>query len=261
MTSYTFGGTALTSFGKVTVLNDYLDTADRRGDNKMIPFRHGKIFSPKYYDERTISMGIAMSAGSAGALETTFDNMRSLFSQRTEGTLIMTREDSSTRYIMASVNKSLQVDRKSAEVALAVVQFDCASPFWRLTSAITDNTTAITASPNAMTVTNPGSIEERDCQIVIHGAFTAITITNSTNGASLTYTGAIGTAETVTISTINGEYSAVLSTGSANVIGNVTHSGSACLLPINVGANTLAITSTGKDANSTVKITFNAPYL
>jgi phage-related protein len=261
LTSYKYGGTSLTTFGKVTLINDNLDIADRRGDNKMIPFRNGKIFSPKYYDERTITFGIVMTAASATALETLFDTLHTLISPRTEQTLEMTLEDASVRNISATVNKRIDVNRITNTQARITIQFDCASPFWRLSTAIADNTVAIDTSPHAMTVTNPGSIEERDPTIIIHGAFTAITITNSTNGASLTYTGAIGTAETVTIGTLNGEYYATLSTGSANVIGNISHSGSACLLPINVGANTLAITSTGKDANSTVKITFNAPYL
>jgi hypothetical protein len=66
----------------------------------------------------------------------------------------------------------------------------------------------------------------------------------------------------VTIGVLNKEYYATLSTGSASVIGNLTHSGGAGMLfPINAGANTLAITNAGRDANSTVKITFNAPYL
>jgi phage-related protein len=261
MTSFTFGGTALTSFGKVTLLDDYLSSPTRRGDNITIPYRHGTVFVQKYYDQRKLVFGMAITAATATALETVFDNMRKLFAVRTEQVLAMTLEDSSVRNISATVNSPLQVTRKTGTFALVVVDFDCAAAEWRLSTAITDNTTAITTTPNAMTVTNPGTVDERDPTIVIHGAFSSITITNSTNGASLTYSGAIGTGETVTISTINGEYSAVLSTGSANVIGNLTHSGSASLLPLNVGANTLAITNAGRDANSTVKVSFYAPFL
>jgi len=261
MTSYTFGGTALTAFGKVTLINDNLDIADRRGNNIVLPLRHGGIFTSKYYSERSITFGIAMTAASATALEALFDTLHTLISPRTEQTLAMTLEDATVRNISATVNTPLNVNRITNTFARVTIQFDCASPFWRLSTAIADNTTTIDASPKAMTVTNPGSVEERDPTITIHGAFTSITITNSTNGASLTYTGAIATGETVTIGTLNGEYYATLSTGSANVIGNVTHSGSAALFPVNVGANTLSITNAGRDANSTVKISFNAPYL
>ena len=261
MTSYTFGGTALTSLGKVTLINENLDIAERRGDNKVIPFRHGAVFNSKYYSERSITFGIAMTAASATALEALFDTLHTLISPRTEQTLAMTLEDASVRTISATVNSALDVNRITNTLARITIRFDCASPFWRGATAIADNTTAINASPKAMTVTNTGTVEERDPTITIHGAFTSITITNSTNGASVTYTGAIGTAETVTIGTLNGEYYATLSTGSTNVIGNVTHSGSAALLPLNVGANTLSITNAGRDANSTVKISFYPPYL
>jgi hypothetical protein len=261
-TTYKFGGTALTTFGKVTLINDNLDIADRRGSNLVIPFSDGELFVPKFYGARTITFGIAMTAASATALEALFDTLHTLISPRTEQTLEMTLEDASVRNISATVNKRIDVNRITNTLARITIQFDCASPFWRLSTAIADNSTVINSSPKAMTVTNPGSVYEASPAIVIHGAFTAITITNSTNGASLTYTGAIGTAETVTIGVLNKEYYATLSTGSASVIGNVSHSGGkGMLFPINAGANTLAITSTGRDANSTVKITFNAPYL
>jgi phage-related protein len=260
MTTFTYGGTDLSTFGNITVIDGYLDMPERRGDNMKIPLRNGTVHSRKYYDERTITFGIAIIESTLAALETKLDTIRALFAIPTQQTLSITFGDTTVKTVQATVDKALQVNRIQT-MARIVVEFTMCEPFFRLSTAIADNTTAITASPNAMTVTNPGTVEERDPTIIIHGAFTSITITNSTNGASLTYTGAIGTGETVTIGTLNGEYYATLSTGSANVIGNVTHSGSACLLPINVGANTLAITSTGKDANSTVKITFNAPYL
>ena len=259
MTSWKFGGTSL---ARVTILDDYLSSPNRRGSNIVVPFRHGTVFAQKYYDERRIVFGMAVIAESATALETAMDSWRSLFSPLTQQTLEMTMTDATVRNASATVDRSIETVRVSDRIAKITVEFTLTSPFFRLSSAIADNTTVINASPKAMTVTNPGSVIETDPTIIIHGAFTSITIANSTNGASLTYTGSIGTGETVTIGTnTSGEYYATLSTGSANVIGNVTHSGSAALFPVNVGANTLSITSAGRDANSTVKISFYAPYL
>lgn len=261
MTSYTFGGTALTTFGKVTLINDNLDVVERRGANITIPQRHGDYFVTKYYGSKSLLFGIAMTTASEGATETLIDTLKKLIAVRAEQTLAMTMEDSTVRNISATVNKPMNIERITSKLTRLTIEFECVVPFWRLSTVIADNTIAINATPKAMTVTNPGSIEERDPTIVIHGAFTSLTITNSTNGASLTYTGAIATGETVTIGTLNGEYYATLSTGSANVIGNVTHSGSAALLPLNIGDNTLSIVNAGRDANSTVKISFYAPYL
>ena len=261
-TSYTFGGTALTAIGKVTLINDNLDIAERRGGNIEIPFRHGATFSQKFYGERSITFGIAMTAATATAMETLFDTLHALIAPRTEQTLAMTMEDASVRNISATVNKPLNVNRITNTLARVTIQFDCSFPFWISNTLISDNTLAINASPKAMTVTNTGKVEERNPTITIHGAFTSITITNSTNGAVLTYTGAISTSETVTIGmTAAGEYYATLSTGSTNVIGNVTHSGSSALFPVNVGANTLAITNAGRDGNSTVRVSFYPPFL
>lgn len=260
MTSFTFGGTALTTFGKITVLNDYLDSPSRRGNDQTIPFQHGAVFVQKYYDSRSITMGIAITAATATALETTFDNMRKLFGVRTQQTLSMTREDATVRTAQAVVNKDLQVDRKTSTLALVVVEFELARPFWRLSTVIGDNTTTINASPKAMTVTNPGTIEERDATIILTGPLQNTVITNSTNGCTLTYTGTIASPRVVTIQTAaSGEYTATTDLG-ANVIGNVTHSGAAALMVFDTGDNTMSITD-ATATTGTVKVTFNAPYL
>jgi len=260
MTTWTYGGTALTSFGRVTLIDDYLDIPQRRGDNITIPYRHGAKFAEKFYDQRKMLFGIAVISTSAQGLETLFDTMKTLFSPRTLQTLACTREDSTVRNISASVDSPLNIQRVSDKIAKVVVEFTCPDPIFRLSTAIADNTLTINASPKAMTVTNPGSVEERDPTITIAGPFTSITLTNSTNGAVLTYIGAIDAGETVTIGTLNGEYYATHNVD-GNVIGNVTHSGSSALMVFNAGANTLAITSAGGDNSGTVKASFFAPFL
>ena len=266
-TAFSFGGTgstgstALTTFGKVTLIDDYLSTPERRGNNQDIPFRHGRVFVQKFYDERVMTFGIAMVGASAAALETSLNTLRALLAPLYQQTLSMVMEDATTRAVSASVDRAMDVDRVAPHIAKVMIEFRLASPFWRLSSAIADNTTIIDASPHAMTVTNPGTVQERDPTITIDGPFSSITILNSTNGVSLTYTGAIGAAENVVIGTLNGEFYATLSAGSANVIGNVTHSGSTALMVFEVGANTLAITSAGGDNTGTVKASFSAPFL
>jgi hypothetical protein len=259
-TTWEFGGTDLSTYGRVTVINDYLDLPVRRGDNIVIPHQNGRVFVSKFFDQRKISIGIAVIGTSADDLEETFDDMRAKFSPRTEQLLEMTMEDATVRNAYASVDASMQVQRRSDKIALVVVEFTLSKPYFRLSTAIDDNTLTIDASPHAMTVTNPGTIEERDPTIIITGPFTSMTIANTTNGASLTYTGTIGSGATVTIATVNGEYTAVLSTGSANVIGNVTHSGASALMVFDVGDNVLSITSAGGDNSGTVKATFYAPF-
>lgn len=260
MTTWSFGGTALTTFGKVTVIDDYLDTASRRGENQIVPFRHGTVFAAKYFDERKIELGIAVYATSATALEASFDSMKRLFSPRTEQTLSMTMEDASTRTAQATVDIPMEVTRMSPTQANVVVEFTLCSPFFRGSSLIADNTTTINTSPKAMTVVNTGTAEERDAIITMVGPLANTAITNSTTGVSMTYGGTISSGGTVVIQTDSfGQYTALLG-GSTNVIGNITHNGSAAFMVLSAGTNTLSITD-GSATTGTVKMSFYPPYL
>lgn len=260
MTTWIFGGTALSSFGKVTLINDYLDFVERRGENIIVPYQHGRVFVEKYFDERKLSFGIAVVGTSASDLETKMDTMRALFAPRTQQTLAMTREDTTVRNAQATVDKALGVERLSDKIARVVVDFTMPSPFFRLSTAIADNTTTINANPTAMVFSNPGTVEERNPTITLTGPLSNTVITNSTNGCVLTYTGTIASPRVVTITTNSqGEYIATNDLGT-NVIGNITHSGSAALMVLNVGSNTLSIAD---DTHTTgaVKISFYAPFL
>ena len=260
MTSWKLGSTTLATYGYVTMINDYMDFAEHRGSNIVIPHRHGSVFVEKFFNERKIAFGFVVVGANATALETAMDTLRAAMAPRAQQVLEMTMNDDSKRVISVSVDESLQVERVSDKIAKTIISFTASEPFWRSDTAIADNTVTIDSSPHAMTVTNTGTVEERDPTITITGPFTSITLTNSTNSAVLTYTGAIDAGETVTIGTLNGEFYATHNVD-GNVIGNVTHSGSSALLPIEVGANTLAITSAGGDDSGTVKISFYPPFI
>lgn len=259
MNTWKFGGENLSDYGKVTTVDDYLDIPERRGGNLILPFRHGTLHTKKFYDERKITFGIAIIASSAQDLEETIDDLKALLAPRKTQTLEMTMEDSSVRTAKASVDSPLQINRFSAKIARAVVEFTLCEPFWRDKNDIEDNTTTINASPKAMTVTNPGTVEERDPTIILTGPLKNIVITNSTNGCVLTYGATINNGDTVTIKTVDGEYKATL-TGGTNVIGNITHSPESALFVLDVGENTLSVTD-DTHTTGTVQITFKAPYL
>jgi phage-related protein len=258
MSSWTFGGTALTTYGRVTLLNDYLDVPERRGEDILLPYRHGKIFVPKYYDARKITVGIAMNAATAGALETLIDTLRAKIAPKTQQTLAETLEDTTVRNISATVDAPLQIQRFGPKVARAVIDFSCASAFWRAASATT-STTTINANPKAATVTNGGTAEETEPTIILTGPLQNTVLTNSTNGCVLTYTGTIASPRVVTISVSSGQWVATDDLG-ANKIANITHSGAASLFVLNVGSNTLSIAD-ATHTTGTVGFSFYAPYL
>jgi hypothetical protein len=234
---------------------------EKRGSNISIPYQHGTSFVTKFYDERTIQFGIAVIEATATALETQFNTIRALFSTMEPKVLEVTLEDASVRTVLASCEKPLQVKRMSNKNARIIVELTLHRPFFRSGTVIADNTTVVDESPESMTVTNPGTVEERDPTILLTGSLQNVVITNTsiTPNVILTYTGTIAVAHWVSIATATtGEYTAIDNHG-VNVIGNVTHSGSSALMVFAVGDNVLSITT---DAGpGAVKASFYAPYL
>ena len=258
--SWTFGGTALTTYGRVTLFNDSYDITERRGGDILLPFQHGQQFVQKYFDERRLAFTIKYQGASFSALESNIDALKTLIAPRTQQTLSQTRSDATVRTIPAVVERPLQVDLSNGNnIAFFIIEFTCAFPFFRLSTAIADNTTTINANPKAMTVTNPGTVEEMDATIILTGPLSNTVITNSTNGYTLTYTGTISSPRVVTIQKSGREWIATDDLG-ANKISNITHSGGSTFMKFEPGANTLSIADS-THTTGTVKVTFNAPYL
>jgi len=258
--AWTYGGTALSTFGKVTVIEGFLDFPDRRGSNQIIPFQHGEMHAGKYFNSRQISLGMVITGTSAADLEETMDDLRALIAPRTQQTLQVTRDDSTVLNADAIVDNALMFERITNTLAKIVLVFSLPRPFFRSADAIPSAPEEINTSPTTFTTNNPGTIEERNPTITLTGPLQNTVITNTTNNISMTYTGTIADGEVVVISTnAYGEYQAVKD-GTTNVIGNVTHNGSAALMVLNVGDNNFSVT----DATATtgiVEFSFYPPYL
>lgn len=256
---WSFGGTLLSTYGRVTLINDYLDLPERRGENMTLPYRDGVRFVPKFYNERIMTFGLAVMTENALDLETTMDSLRASLALRTQQILSYTREDASTRTALASVNSRMLVERHGSRNALMVIEFELTEPFFRL-DTLSTTTITIDGSPKTGTVANAGTVEERNPTITLTGPLTNPVITNTTNGVSLTYTGAISAGDTVIIAQdASGQYTAAHSV-SGNVIGNVTHAGDTALMVLAIGNNSMSITSSVA-TTGTVKFEFYPPYL
>jgi phage-related protein len=255
--TFTYGGTTLTNLGVVTMIDDVFDIAQRRGDNQIIPYRHGRQAVRKFYDERKITIGIAVVSATGTLQDTAIDTLKRLFTPQSQQVLAMTMNNSDVRNANATVDTPLQMEWINDTFARFAVEFTLAEPFFRSSTASTDNTTTISTTDTAMVVDNIGTIEERDPTILLSGPLANVTI-STTDSVSMTYTGAISSTDTVTIGTLNGEYYATHS-ATGNVIGNVTHSGSSALLTLQPGTNNLQVTCT--TTGGTVKISFYPPYI
>ena len=58
MSSWSFRGVALDTLGIVTLVSDSFKMPERRGDNVLIPFRDGRVFVEKMFEQRVMALGL-----------------------------------------------------------------------------------------------------------------------------------------------------------------------------------------------------------
>jgi phage-related protein len=261
MTSFSFNSTALSTFGQVTLIDDAMDIPERRGQDVLIPYAHGRRFVEKRYDSRKMTFGIAIKGTDRTDFESKLDTLKTLISGRTQQYLKMTMNDSSIRQVYAAVERNIQIRSESPIFARVVIEFSLAFPFFRLSTAIADNTTTIDSASKNMVVTNPGTVEERSPTIILTGPLQNTTITNLQNDSSLNYSAAITAPDYIRIQ-FNEQTGIVscIDSGSVNQIANLTYGPYNTPLIIEPGSYALTITD-DTHTTGTVRITFNAPYL
>jgi len=252
-----FGTTNLSELGYLIVLEDYLNAPEKRGDNIFIPYRHGRIYTKKFYDERVMSFGLTVHETTLESVENTLDTLKMLAGNGQQ-TLTAYMNNGSIRNAQAEIVNDFGVTRPAPLVAKVTIDFLIAGAFMRSATQETNNI-VIDAAPTTETITNPGTVEEREATIVLTGPLQNTVITNSTNGVSLTYTGAIAAPRVVTISVVAGEYVATDDLA-ANKIGQITHSGSEALFVLDPGANSLSIADDTATTGE-VDINYYPPFL
>jgi len=258
MSRWSYRGTALDDLGIVTLVSDSFKMPPRRGKNIMIPFRHGRVFTQKYFEQRSISLGLEIVEESIGELETAIDTVKTLFGGRTLGALQQTLENLSTRTGQAELTGDMNLARSSPVSAKMILDFIMPDPFFYLDTLTTDTHT-IDASPKTYTINNAGTVEKCNPKIVLTGPLSNTEITNTTNGIRVKYNGTITAGQTVTID-INpdtDEFRAVTDLA-VNVIGNLTHAGDAAYMVLDVGNNAMSVTD-DTATTGTVKFEFYAP--
>lgn len=260
MSSWSFRGTNLDTLGIVTLVSDSLKMPKRRGDNVLVPFRHGRFFARKYFEQRTLSLGLEIVEDSIEAFEAKMDTVKALMGQETLGTLSQTLEDLSVRSAQAECTGDLNGARTSPVSMRLVLDFTMPEPFFRSNTLTSDEQT-INASPKTYTLNNPGTAEETKPKITLTGPLANTEITNTTNGVKVKYNGTItaGHYVVIDIDATTGEYTAVDDLA-ANVIGNVTHLGNAALMVLKSGNNAMSVTD-DTHTTGTVKVEFYPPYL
>lgn len=256
MTTWTFGGRQLKDFGTITLLNDYLDIAEKRGDDILVPLVDGRVFAVKYFEQRTIDFGIIVVCESIEILEGVLDDMKLLFGKRTQQTLSGTFWDGTTRAASAEVVGSLGISRPRPSAARMTVSFRLTDPFLRSTTKVSDTQT-INASPKNYSLNNPGTADERRAIITLTGPLSSTKITNTANGVWVLYNAVITAGHYVIIDC--GLFTAKYD-GVTNVLSALYHSGDTSFMVLLPGDNPLSVTDLTA-TTGTVKIEFYPPYL
>lgn len=260
MSSWSYRGTSLDTLGIVTLVSDSFKLPSRRGGNKLIPYRHGRAFVEKYFEQRSMTLGLELVEPSIEDLEAKIDTVKALFGGRSLYALEQILESADVRSAMAELSGDLNPARISSVSARMVLDFTMPDPFF-YSDTLTTDTTIIDSSPKTYTINNPGTAEKLNPKVVLTGPLSSPMITNTTNGISLQYNGVISAGHNVTIDIDpdTDEFTAVTDLA-VNVIGNIEHSGSAALMVLDAGDNDLSVTD-GTHTTGTVKIEFYAPYL
>jgi len=260
MSKWSFGGVDLDTLGIVTLVSDSLKLPEKRGENMLIPFREGRVWVEKEFDQRNMTLGLEVATDSIAELESRMDVVKALFGRRSLQSLSQTLEDLSVRSCYAEYTGDLSLTRISPVSVRMALDFAMPEPFFR-SNVLTSDEQTIDASPKTYTLNNPGSAEERRAAITLTGPLSSPEITNTTNGVSVKYNAAITSGHYVVIGvdTETGEYTATDDL-SANVIGNVTHQGSAALMVLDAGDNAMSVTD-GTHTTGKVKFEFYAPWL
>jgi len=260
MSKWSFGGVSLDTLGIVTLVSDSLKLPEKRGGNMLIPFMAGRVWVEKEFEQRTMTLGLEVAEQGIEALESRMDAVKAFFGRRALGLLSQTLEDLSVRENYAEYTGDLSLTRISPVSVRMALDFTMPEPFFR-SNVLSENTQTIDASPKTYTLNNPGSAEERRAVITLTGPLENTKITNTGNGVSVQYNAVIAGGHYVVIDmdAETGEYTATDDL-SANVIGNVTHEGSAAFMVLDAGDNSMSVTD-DTHTTGTVAFAFYAPWL
>jgi len=113
------------------------------------------------------------------------------------------------------------------------------------------------AAPASVNITNPGTVRAEKITLDILGPATNPTISNTTNGYSLTINTAVAGGQHLIIDT--GAYTAV--NNGVSVIGSLVHTGGTAFMALETGVNTLTAIGSGCTGASLLTVSFATPYV
>jgi hypothetical protein len=240
----------------------------RVGDNIRIPYRNGRIWKPKTYDQRMITLGMWIAGSRVDG--TVPVNQRAQFNDnlRVIKRLFapLGRQLTMTRTLVFGTGFETHTGQgecsgdnvlvpTTIRLGTMTVDITMADPWWYGAQV------APTLTSTGATVTNAGDVEATSLVLTLNGPLTNPRIRNNSVAPTVDvrYSGTIGAGASVTLDCA--AFTAIDNL-SNSVIGNVSHVGSLRWMVLEPGANTLTLdnyVSGGVGAGS-VTITYSPPY-
>ena len=113
-----------------------------------------------------------------------------------------------------------------------------------------------TGTPVTLNLTNPGTVLAEDLTLDFLGPIINPTVTNTTNGTSITINTSVAGTNHLIVDT--GAFTAL--NNGTNVIGSVTHSGAEPFLTLAPGVNVLQVSGAAGTGSTLATVSFVAPY-
>jgi hypothetical protein len=239
-----------------------------RGQNLIIPFRHGARAFTKYYGERKLTLAMYVLGADPltgempgndierDQLFTNLEALRQLFGRRNTLLDIILTNNVAVRHAKVEVIGTMDFASINAgglcEFAVEMIMPD---PFWYGTEIAP--TFSWTSTPASWTVNHPGTVDTVKMVIDIVGdAQNPKLVLGDGTGTFVQLLATGGGADVLEIDT--DAYTATKN--AANIVGSLRHTGDPAFFKLHPGDNTITLTS-DVPPTADVTITFEPPYL
>jgi hypothetical protein len=259
MTTWIFNDVNLTDFDiaggrAIEDLSGSYDMPAPRGENQTVPLKEGRIYVPKYHDQREMTFGMWVSGYTPSAFDQQVDDLKKLLYS---GYNLLEREDDSgnVRSAMAEVRGPLQFMKVGKTAGKCTVTFLLPDPFFYGDTQV-DVSQEITTNPIEFVVAHPGTAPARKAVLTLDGpAANPTLITNLTTGVWLSYAGSLLNTDSLVVDC--GAFTALK--GSSNVIALLRHAGDSAFMYLMPGDNTFRVQSA--TTGGSLRVAFYPPYL
>lgn len=268
--TWTVDGTLLNTYAwNIRTLSERSGLPPVRGENETFPYRPGRLWVPKMYDQRTVPLQMwIVGCDEDGALPTAHSRRAQL--NKNEDALLrvfgvrhrlldIVRVKAMPAGLLTLTGQAECSGTMSPSTmaggtrATLTVDLTMPDPFWYAAEVEETITSA------GLTVTHPGSAPVVDLRLDLIGPLSNPRLKNAATGVEVRYSGTINSGQTVTLDTAN--FTALL--GSTNVVGNVRHVGAPQWMTLLPDDNPLTLDNwqSGPVGAGSIELTYRPPYL